>query len=282
MHTQLCQFLHKGQFLHLTRQFLIRFSRLGVFSRICRNSWVSSVKEAQGHQVWEACITRQGLEDVLISVLPSKRRSSLRTNSTASSYKTHPTLFFLLFISMLKTLVRKSLRRYQVLFTVHGNVFDLAPNLPSKSSRVTVPSTYSHQCFPSVETGISQLDHLQAKWMQTQATTGGVYCRLKVVRWRLTSPAGREKQKAVSSQAWTAAAHTTARWTDTARSEHPSALKFSWSCMFKSVLLKLFCFSLFQRGFPGAPVSLELQDPHMTQTNMGKNAACCSNAKQGA
>lgn len=75
------------------------------------------------------------------------------------------------------------------------------PNLPSKSSRVTVPSTYSHQCFPSVETGISQLDHLQARWIQTQATTGGVYCRLKVVRCRLTSPAGREKQKAINSHA---------------------------------------------------------------------------------
>lgn len=67
------------------------------------------------------------------------------------------------------------------------------PNLPSKSSRVTVPSTYSHQCFPSVETGISQLDHLQARWIQTQATTGGVYCRLKVVRCRLTSPGEKTK-----------------------------------------------------------------------------------------
>lgn len=66
-------------------------------------------------------------------------------------------------------------------------------NLPSKSSRVTVPSTYSHQCFPSVETGISQLDHLQARWIQTQATTGGVYCRLKVVRCRLTSPGEKTK-----------------------------------------------------------------------------------------
>lgn len=35
--------------------------------------------------------------------------------------------------------------------------------LPSSNSRVTVGSTYSHQCFPSVDTGISQLDHLQAK-----------------------------------------------------------------------------------------------------------------------
>lgn len=99
----------------------------------------------------------------------------------------------------------------------NGNTFDLAPNLPSKSSRVTVPSTYSHQCFPSVETGISQLDHLQARWMQTQATTGGVYCRLKVVRWRLTSPARkreRERKEAVSA------------WTDTARSGHPSSLGF--------------------------------------------------------
>lgn len=31
----------------LTRQFRIRFSRLGVFSRICRNSWVSSAEETQ-------------------------------------------------------------------------------------------------------------------------------------------------------------------------------------------------------------------------------------------
>lgn len=58
-------------------------------------------------------------------------------------------------------------------------------HVPSSSSSVTVGSTYSHQCLPSVDTGISQLDHLQARWMQTQATTGGLYCRQKVVRCRL-------------------------------------------------------------------------------------------------
>lgn len=57
--------------------------------------------------------------------------------------------------------------------------------LPSSSCSVTVQSTYSHQCFPSVETGISQLDHLQARWMHTQATTVGLYCRQKVVRCKL-------------------------------------------------------------------------------------------------
>lgn len=31
----------------------------------------------------------------------------------------------------------------------------------------------------------SQLDHLQARWMQKQATTVGLYCRHMVVRWRL-------------------------------------------------------------------------------------------------
>lgn len=58
-------------------------------------------------------------------------------------------------------------------------------NLPSSSSRVTELSTYSHQCFPSVETGISQLDHLHARWMHTQAITVGLYWRQKVVRCRL-------------------------------------------------------------------------------------------------
>lgn len=57
--------------------------------------------------------------------------------------------------------------------------------LPSSSCNVTVRSTYSHQCFPSVDTGISQLDHLQAKWMHTHATTVGLYCRQKVVRCKL-------------------------------------------------------------------------------------------------
>lgn len=57
--------------------------------------------------------------------------------------------------------------------------------VPSSSCRVTEQSTYSHQCFPSVETGISQLDHLQARWMHTQATTVGLYCRQKVVRCKL-------------------------------------------------------------------------------------------------
>lgn len=132
-------------------------------------------------------------------------------------------------------------------------------------------STYSHQCFPSVETGISQLDHLQAKWMQTQATTGGVYCRLKVVRWRLTSPAGGEKQKAVSSQAWTAAAHTTARWTDTAGIRHPSALIFFYyparsNLPCTIILLQPFP-TRFSKSFcqPGAPG--HLHDLHEMQWN---------------
>lgn len=56
---------------------------------------------------------------------------------------------------------------------------------PSKSSRVTELSTYSHQCLPSVDTGISQLDHLQARCIHTQAMTVGLCCRQKVVRWRL-------------------------------------------------------------------------------------------------
>lgn len=63
-------------------------------------------------------------------------------------------------------------------------------HIPSSSLRVTVGSTYSHQCLPSVDTGISQLDHLQARWMHTQATTGGLYCRQKVVRWRLRGSVG--------------------------------------------------------------------------------------------
>lgn len=58
---------------------------------------------------------------------------------------------------------------------------------PSSSSSVTELSTYSHQCFPSVETGISQLDHLHARWMHTQAITVGLYWRQKVVRCRLHS-----------------------------------------------------------------------------------------------
>ncbi len=62
---------------------------------------------------------------------------------------------------------------------------DHLQHIPSSSSRVTVGSTYSHQCLPSVETGISQLDHLQARWMHTQATTGGLYCRQNVVKCRL-------------------------------------------------------------------------------------------------
>lgn len=67
---------------------------------------------------------------------------------------------------------------------------EIQSNLPSSSSRVTVLSTYSHQCLLSVETGISQLDHLQARWMQTQATMGGLCCRQNVVRCRLHSRLG--------------------------------------------------------------------------------------------
>lgn len=60
---------------------------------------------------------------------------------------------------------------------------------------MTVRSTYSHQCFPSVDTGISQLDHLQARWMQTQATTVGLYCRQKVVRCKLQEETKTREEK---------------------------------------------------------------------------------------
>lgn len=70
-------------------------------------------------------------------------------------------------------------------------------DLPSSSSRVTEGSTYSHQCFPSVDTGISQLDHLQAKWMHTQAITVGLYWRQNVVRWRLLHTFRNEEPKEI-------------------------------------------------------------------------------------
>ena len=31
----------------------------------------------------------------------------------------------------------------------------------------------------------SQLDHLDARWIHAQATTGGLYWRHRVVKWRL-------------------------------------------------------------------------------------------------
>lgn len=70
-------------------------------------------------------------------------------------------------------------------------------DLPSSSSRVTEGSTYSHQCFPSVDTGISQLDHLQAKWMHTHAITVGLYWRQNVVRWRLLHKFRSEEPKEI-------------------------------------------------------------------------------------
>lgn len=105
----------------------IRFSRLGVFSRICRNSCVSSEITTQSEPLTLTPAFAGGL----------------------------------------------------------GGGGNGLQHVPSSSSSVTVGSTYSHQCLPSVDTGISQLDHLQARWMHTQATTGGLYCRQKVVRCRL-------------------------------------------------------------------------------------------------
>ena len=120
--------------LRLTFQLRIRFNRLGVFSKICRNSFVSSEKRKKGkvRMICEAVRLLPGLIDCYRSSQP----------------------------------------------------------LPSSSSSVTVGSTYSHQCLLSVETGISQLDHLQARWMHTQATMGGLYCRQKVVRCRLHTASG--------------------------------------------------------------------------------------------
>lgn len=54
-----------------------------------------------------------------------------------------------------------------------------------RSSAVTVGSTYRNHSFFSVDNGISQLDHLQAKCMQKQATTVGLYWRHIVVRCKL-------------------------------------------------------------------------------------------------
>lgn len=113
--------------MRCTFQLRIRFSRLGVFSRICRNSCVSSGRGGKKNK------------QVKSALLLSKH-------------------FFL---------------KEHLL------------HIPSSSSRVTVGSTYSHQCLPAVDTGISQLDHLQARWMHTQATTGGLYCRQNVVKCRL-------------------------------------------------------------------------------------------------
>lgn len=76
------------------------------------------------------------------------------------------------------------------------NIISLGGGLvPSSSCSVTEQSTYSHQCFPSVDTGISQLDHLQARWMHTQATTVGLYCRQKVVRCKLQKIFKNKKEK---------------------------------------------------------------------------------------
>jgi hypothetical protein len=45
-----------------------------------------------------------------------------------------------------------------------------------------VGSTYEYQGLPETERGISYFDHLQARWMQTQATIVGGYLRHMVVR----------------------------------------------------------------------------------------------------
>jgi hypothetical protein len=55
----------------------------------------------------------------------------------------------------------------------------------SNCSAVQSSSTYFHQSFPSLERGISQLDHLHARWIQTHATNVGRYCKHIVVKCRL-------------------------------------------------------------------------------------------------
>lgn len=72
----------------------------------------------------------------------------------------------------------------------------------SSSCRVTVGSRYSHQCLPSDEMGISQLDHLQARWMHTHATTVGLYCRQNVVRCRLRDTQRQKKKKQETDLSW--------------------------------------------------------------------------------
>lgn len=55
----------------------------------------------------------------------------------------------------------------------------------SSNSAVQLWSTYQNQSLFSLDLGISQLDHLHARWMHRQATTRGLYCRHIIVRWRL-------------------------------------------------------------------------------------------------
>lgn len=136
-----------------TFQFRIRLSRLGVFSKICRNSCVSSAKELQ----------------------------ATVTNSPKTDLQ-----FFTPFLHLQKRIVKKKNNRIC--------------EVPSKSSKVTVGSTYSHQCLPSVETGISQLDHLHARCMHTQATTGGQYCRQKVVKCRLGGRTHEKREREETNQ----------------------------------------------------------------------------------
>ena len=137
-----------------TLQFLILFNLLGVFSRICRNSWVSS-----------------------------EERATVRVGFPLSQWT-----------RVSATLLRLSAK--------HPRSTDLIQPIssPSSSSSVTEVSTYSHQCLPSVETGISQLDHLQARWMQTQAMTVGLCCRQKVVRCRLREETRTQRRHTVINQ----------------------------------------------------------------------------------
>lgn len=51
-------------------------------------------------------------------------------------------------------------------------------------SILLVGSTYEYQGFPDTDRGISYLDHLQARWIHTQATIVGGYLRHMVVRCR--------------------------------------------------------------------------------------------------
>lgn len=57
----------------------------------------------------------------------------------------------------------------------------------SRSSAVTVGSTYLNHSFFSLESGISQLDHLHVNSMQKHATTVGLYWMHIVVKCKLKS-----------------------------------------------------------------------------------------------
>lgn len=152
--------------MYSTLQLRILFNRLGVLSRICRNSWVNSTNERQISQNTLYCTAK-----LLFSLLHiCKADFYLPKIKRFTKYK---------------AIIQRVGYNTSLIGKNAYNVKKIDPVLPSSSSRVTELSTYSHQCFPSVETGISQFDHLQARWMQTQAITVGLYWRQKVVRCRL-------------------------------------------------------------------------------------------------